>query len=285
MTKLAKVFTIASLLFLGAGVKYILETKHGSMGHAGNPKPISPPLTPPEAAVAAAETVNMGDVLWRDPEVSPKGENWTFDLFTAPTISREGGDFVAALPWLKKSQAMVDFEVVSVERKLYPLRLSGYFAEPTVDGIPSAEKGYRFMLCDTTTGDSLAVKLGQTLEKYGVEVRTFEEKSAADEGQSCPRLTVFDRRVEREITLTSVLQYDDGLWHIELRLKADGKAIFLSRTGENFSVGSECYTLERIDWDQKLLTFSQKVGKSAQNFSLPIGEPPANGPKNAPPKP
>ncbi|MDR1303232.1 MAG: hypothetical protein LBJ81_01275 [Puniceicoccales bacterium] len=283
MSKITKIFTIISFLFFVAGVKCFLETQSPSADRPGNqhPNPDPAPIRPSEAA--ASDAVKMGDVPWNGPEASPKGEHWTFDLFTAPTISRDGGNFVAALPWLKKSQSTVNFEVISVARRLYPLRFSGYFAAPTVDGLPSADGGYTFMLRGGAIHESLAVKLGQNLEKYGVEIRKFEEKSAAGETQGYPRLTLFDRSIGREVTLTAAPQYYDALWDIKLRLKAEGKEILLSRTGENFSVGSECYALESVDAEGKLLTFSQKIGKSAQNFSLAVAPPVAEN-KNPPPK-
>jgi hypothetical protein len=281
MTKITKIFTIVSLLFLGAGVKCFLETKSPSANCPEKQHPNPAPIGSSEAA--ASDAAKIVDVPWKEPETSPKGENWTFDLFTAPTISSDGGNFVAALPWLKKSQATVDFEVISVEQKLYPLRFSGYFAAPTVDDLASAGGSYTFMLRDGTTHESLAVKLGQNLERYGVDVRKFEEKNAAGETQDYPRLTLFDRNSNREVTLTAAPQYYDMLWDIKLRLKAEGKEILLSRAGENFSVGSECYALESIDANGKLLTFSQKIGKSMQNFSLPVG-PSISANKNPSPK-
>jgi hypothetical protein len=106
-----------------------------------------------------------------------------------------------------------------------------------------------------------------------VEVRKFEEKSAAGETQDYPRLTLFDRNINREVTLTAGPQYYDALWDAKLRLKAEGKEILLSRAGEKFSVGSECYVLESVNADDRSLTFSQKIRKSAQNFSLPVAPP------------
>ncbi|MDR0590350.1 MAG: hypothetical protein LBG09_00605 [Puniceicoccales bacterium] len=277
MTKIIKIFTIISLLFLGAGVKCFLETKSPNANHSENQDPNPAPILSSETA--ASDVAKIVDVPWKGPETSPKGEHWTFDLFTAPTISRDGGNFIAALPWLKKSQTTVNFEVISVAQKLYPLQLSGYFTAPIVDGLASADGGYTFMLRDGTTRESLVVKLGQNLEQYGVEVRKFEEKGAAGETQGYPRLTVFDRNISREVTLTAAPQYYDALWEIKLRLKAEGKEILLSRAGEKFSVGAECYTLESVDAEGKLLTFSQKIGKNTQIFSLPVA-----GDKNPPPK-
>lgn len=162
MTKITKNFIVISLLFLVAGVPCILETKSSIADRPESQHPNPTPIIPTETV--ASDTVKIVDVPWKGPETSPKGEHWTFDLFTAPTILRDRGNFVAALPWLKKSQATADFEVISVAQRLYPLRFSGYFTAPTVDGLPSADGGYTFMLRDEATHESLVVKLGQILE-------------------------------------------------------------------------------------------------------------------------
>jgi hypothetical protein len=214
--------------------------------------------------------VSVPDITWKNPKTAPKGENWTFDLFTAPTIVREGTAFKATLPWLAKSQSTINFAIVKIEKKIYPLQFSSYFNRPLVDGKKSEDQSLSFMLNDAQTSESLQVRLGQVIERHNVEVLHFAEKGPDGEEQSYPQLKIMDRNINREIILTAEKTYYDELFDIRLRSKIDEKEISLSHREEEFSIGGDRYVLKKIDVEKKMLEFSQKVGKDSCSFSLEI---------------
>jgi hypothetical protein len=271
MTRVSKVFIILSLLFLAASMEYIVESLYSNTRR--EKKQTIEQQSHSQAILLGPETAKVTDAVWRESTVSPKGENWTFDLFTAPTIGREEGNFSATLPWLKTTPTMIPFNLIAIERKLYPLQFGGYFSMPTVDNVSSTDGGYAFMLRDSQTNESLTVKVGQSLEKYGVEIKSFEEQGPAGEVQGYPCLIVFDSKLNQEISLTSAPKYYDELWDIKLSLKDDGKEILLSHIGEEFSADSKNYALEAIDFDNKSLKFSQKMGKNPCFFAMSIAQP------------
>ncbi|MDR3317217.1 MAG: hypothetical protein LBS71_00200 [Puniceicoccales bacterium] len=265
MNIIVKVFIFISVLFLGASVPYIIQLKHLKSDKDSSKNTQQKAV---KAVTLVTETAKIEDIVWKEPQQSPKGEHWTFDLFTAPTISKEEGNFVAILPWLKKSPIMIPFEIISIEKKLYPLQFGGYFDTPIIAGVRSLEIGFSFMLRDTESNESLIAKLEQILEKYGVEVRKFEEKGVDGIIEGYPRLILWDSKLNKEVLLTSALTYYDTLWNIKLRIKADGKEIILSQIGEEFTIESDNYKLEEIDFGKKMLNFSQKMGKNLCRFSL-----------------
>ncbi|MDR1435196.1 MAG: hypothetical protein LBI77_02215 [Puniceicoccales bacterium] len=283
MIKTSKIFILISLPWIAAGINFSMESKHSIADDENRRGDFQNPKTRGE--IIGYEAIAIEDALWEEPKIAEKGENWTFDLFTSPTITREGDKFLATWPWLKERQITINFDVISIEKKVYPLQFGGYFSAPTVEGIPWVDGGYVFMLRDGNTRKTMTVKLGQKIGSHGVEVRNFKEKGPNGEIVSYPQLTLFDSKINREIILTPMLQYYDGLWDIKLRSKVDNGEILLSHGGENFSVGEEIYTLENINLKEKSLEFSQKMGKDNYTFFRSIGDgekadPPDNKGKN-----
>jgi hypothetical protein len=266
MTKIAKFLIFMAIVFMAAAVERIIEARrlHSSKDGRSN----SDQMAQKGSMVVERETVNIADVTWKNPPTAPKGENWTFDLFTAPTIVREGTEFKSTLPWLEKSQSTINFEVIGMGQKIYPLQFSGYFNQPVVDGQKSEDQSFSFILSDMQTRESLQVKLGQVVERYNVEILSFTEKGPNGEIQGYPQLKIMDRGINRDITLTPEKKYYDQLFDIHLRSKIDEKEISLSHVEEEFSIGSDQYVLKKIDMEKKILEFSQKVGKDFCNFSL-----------------
>jgi hypothetical protein len=266
MTKIAKFLIFIALVFMAASVER--RIKSGLLQLSGDWQDDSSQMV--QSTVGERETVSVADVTWKNPQTPPKGENWTFDLFTAPTIVSEGTEFKSTLPWLEKSQSTINFESVKMGKKIYPLQFSGYFNQPVVDGKKSEDQSFSFMLNDAQTNESLQVKLGQAIERQNIEVLSFTEKCSNGEVQGYPQLKVMDRGINREVILTPEKKYYDELFDIRLRSKIDEKEISLSREGEEFSIGDDRYVLKKIDSEKKMLEFSQKVGKDSCSFSLEI---------------
>jgi hypothetical protein len=265
MTKIAKFLIFITLIFGAASVERAVETwRLRSNGEASH----SNPMAQKRSIVAERETIAIADVTWKTPETAPHGENWTFDLFTSPTIVREGTEFKSTLPWLKKSQSTINFEIVKMGKKIYPLQFSGYFDQPMVDGKTSENPSVFFMLNDVQTHESLQVQLGQVIERHNVEILSFTEKGSDGTVQGYPQLKIMDRNDNREIILTPEKKYYDQLFDIRLRSKVDEKEIILSHEEEEFSIGNDQYVLKKIDEEKKILDFSQKIGKDYCNFSL-----------------
>jgi hypothetical protein len=126
------------------------------------------------------------------------------------------------------------------------------------------------MLYDWEENQTILAKLGQSFERYGIDIIRFEEQDPKGEVVDYPRLTIFDGKNNREFVLTSAPKYWDDLWDIQVRSKEDQSITILSRQGEDFTVGGEHYTLERVNLEEKLLQFSQKVGRDSCTFSLHI---------------
>ncbi|MDR0740618.1 MAG: hypothetical protein LBF34_02820 [Puniceicoccales bacterium] len=263
MTKISKFLIFITLIFLAASVERAIEAWRL---RSDKGKSNSNPIAQKRSAVVERETIDIADVTWKTPKTVPHGENWTFDLFTSPTIVREGTEFKATLPWLKKSQSTINFEVVKVDKKIYPLQFSGYFNRPTVDG--QTDPSICFMLGDAQTHESLQVQSGQIIKRHNVEILSFTEKGPDGTVQGYPQLKIMDRNINREIILTPEKKYYDQLFDIRLRSKIDEKEISISSIGEEFSIGDDQYVLKKIDEEKKTLDFSQKVGKDYCNFSL-----------------
>ncbi|MDR1590879.1 MAG: hypothetical protein LBR92_02690 [Puniceicoccales bacterium] len=263
MTKIAKFLIFIALIFIAAFVERTIEAwrlRSNKVEHT--------PMAKNRSMVVERETVDISSVTWKTPETSPKGENWTFDLFTSPTIVREETEFKSTFPWLEKNQSTINFEIVGVKRKIYPLQFSGYFNQPTVDGQKSEDQSFSFMLGDAQTNESLQVRLGQIVDRYKVEILSFAEKGPDGEIQGYPQLKIMDHDLNREMILTPEKKYYDHLFDVRLRSKVDGKEILLSRIEEVFSVGTDQYVLKKINEEKKILEFSQKIGKDSCNFSL-----------------
>jgi hypothetical protein len=270
MTKASKILSIISLLFVVATVDRVVEAQRLGLNKE-NQHDFSRMVKKLPTDIER-ETVDIIDLIWKNPPVSAKGESWTFDLFTAPTIVAEGTAFKSTLPWLEKSQSTLNFEVLSIDKKIYPLQFSGYFNQPTVDGVVSRDQTYSFMLFDVQTRESLQARLGQFLEKYGIDILSFDEKGPLGEIQGYPQLKVMDRNINREVILTPEKKYYDQLFEIRLRSKVDDKEIFLAREEEEFSIASDQYVLKSVDIANKRLEFLQKMGKDSCSFSLGLAE-------------
>ncbi|MDR2812603.1 MAG: hypothetical protein LBB05_02325 [Puniceicoccales bacterium] len=267
MTKIAKFLIFTSLIFMAASVERAVEA-WWLRSNKGKRTPT--PMAQKRSMVVERETVDITNITWETPPIAPKGENWTFDLFTSPTIVREGTEFQSTLPWTKKSQSTINFEVVEISKKIYPIQFSGYFNQPILDGETSENSSFSFMLSDVQTRESLQVQLGQVVERHNVEILSFTEKGPNGEAQGYPQLKIMDRNSNQEIILTPEKKYYDQLYTIRLRSKVDEKEISLSHAGEIFSIGDDQYVLKKIDEEKKILEFSQKVGKDSCNFSLEI---------------
>ncbi|MDR2806956.1 MAG: hypothetical protein LBB11_02265 [Puniceicoccales bacterium] len=269
MSATPKIFVIIALLGCFGAVKYILSTRNQITSHSElriEQKVKREPMT------IQRKTVHVQDLLWKEPEIAEKGVSWTFDLFTAPTISREREKFSAFFPWMKKNQSAINFEVISMDKKRYPLQFGGYFSTPHRRGVASANSECVFILRDVNTQETFIAKLGQRIEKYGIEIKKFEEKGPEDTVVGYPQLTVFDTQNQQQEILTREVKYDETSRDIRLRSKIDGRDISIARIGETFTVNNEIYTLENINFESNFLEFSQKVGKEVINFSLPIPE-------------
>jgi hypothetical protein len=278
MIKISTVFILISLLCIGAAINSFVESKHSIVGDENWRGDLQKPRV--RAGTITHGAVASEDVPWKAPKITEKGENWTFDLFTPPTITREGDKFSAAWPWLKEKQVTINFDVISIEKKVYPLQFGGYFIAPTVEDVSSTDSEVVFMLRDGEAEKTMAVKLGQKIENHGVELRNFREKGPNGEVISYPQLTLFDSKINREIVLTSMLKCYDELWNIKLRSKIDSGEILLSHIGENFSVGEAIYGLEKINLEEKSLEFSQKIGKDRRTFFRSIGDVEKINPEN-----
>ncbi|MDR1366443.1 MAG: hypothetical protein LBJ13_00855 [Puniceicoccales bacterium] len=268
MIKIAKFLIFIALVFIMMSAERAIEAwqlqlRKDEQRNASQAAPKQP-------VVVERETIDISDVPWKNPQIAPKGKNWTFDLFTSPTILREGTEFKATLPWMEKSQSTINFEIIELGKKVYPLQFSGYFSQPMVDGKKSEDYSFSFMLSDVQNRESLQVQLGQVIERYDVEILSFTEKGPNGEVQGYPQLKVMDRNIGREIILTPEKRYYDQLFVIRLRSKVDEKEFFLSHVDEEFSVGSDQYVLKKIDEEKKMLEFSQKMGKDSCVFSLGI---------------
>jgi hypothetical protein len=265
MTKIAKFLIFITLIFGAASVERAIEAWR-LRSHKGESN--SNPVAQKRSAVVEHETIAIADVTWKIPETAPNGENWTFDLFTSPTIVREGTEFKATLPWLKKNQSTINFEIIGVDKKVYPLQFSGYFDQPTVDGKTSGNPSIFFMLSDVQIHESLQVQLGQVIDRHNIEILSFIEKAPDGTVQGYPQLKIMDHNDNREIILTPEKKYYDQLFDIRLRSKVDQKEISISHAGEEFFIGDDQYVFKKIDEEKKILDFSQKVGKDYCNFSL-----------------
>jgi hypothetical protein len=267
VTETSKVCIVVALLLVVLGGSRTPKTQHLSSEN-DQKNIISPSIDQP--FMIQRETINLNDLKWQGPKNAPRGESWTFDLFTPPTILRTEDGFSATLPWIGKDQSVINFEILSVKRKLYRLQFSGYFSAPKRDSSGTEVAAHTFMLFDKETDQTLLTKLGENLASHDVDIVRFEEHGPNGEMGDYPRLTIFDRKNNQEFVLTSEPKYWDELWDIQLRSKGDGAIITLSKIGEDFTIDGEHYALGEVSSGKKSLTFIQKVGKDSCAFSLPI---------------
>ncbi|MDR0417898.1 MAG: hypothetical protein LBH08_00475 [Puniceicoccales bacterium] len=268
MTKIAKFLVFIALVFMVMSVEramkaWQLRLQKDEQYNANH-------VTQTQPVMVERETIDILNVPWKNPRIAPKGKSWTFDLFTSPTILREGTEFKATFPWMEKSQSTINFEIIELSKKVYPLQFSGYFSRPIVNGKKSEDHSFSFILSDVQNRESFQVQLGQVVEYYGVEILSFIEKGSNGEIQGYPQLKVMDHNIGREVILTPEKRYYDQLFVIRLRSKVDKSEFFLSHIDEEFSVGGDQYVLKKIDEEKKRLEFLQKMGKDSCVFSLEI---------------
>jgi hypothetical protein len=146
MTRIAKFLVAIALICMVISVERIMEARW--LPAYGDGRNDSTRIPQKGSVMAERETVTIVDVIGKNPRLALKGELWTFDRFTSPTIRREGTGFKSIFPWMEKNQLTINFEVVRVEKKLYPLQFSGYFTQPTADGQKSKDPSFSFRLSD-----------------------------------------------------------------------------------------------------------------------------------------
>jgi hypothetical protein len=57
---------------------------------------------------------DISDVTWKNPQIAPKRENQTFDLFTATPVLCQGTELKSTLPCLAKNQSVITFEMTGI---------------------------------------------------------------------------------------------------------------------------------------------------------------------------
>ncbi|MDE6576489.1 MAG: Amuc_1100 family pilus-like protein, partial [Opitutales bacterium] len=199
--------------------------------------------------------------LWRDPPQDPRGEAWTFDLFTPPTIVLKNDHYQATLPWLPqpKPETKVVFTCTTLERLLYPIQLLGYvIPPPDVSGVSRPH----FFLKNTETQESFQATLGDTVTAHSLELVDFNERGP----DNCPQLKLLDHEFSREEILTPETKYDTQRVKVNLEyreellepdadvLESTTKTVSLTHIGENFRIGNHQYTLTSVDDAVKRVT-------------------------------
>ncbi|UPA28230.1 MAG: Amuc_1100 family pilus-like protein [Verrucomicrobiota bacterium] len=199
--------------------------------------------------------------FWSDPPQAPRGEAWTFDLFTPPTIVLKNDHYQATLPWLPqpKPETRVVFACTALERLLYPIQLLGYIIPP-----PDASGVSRphFFLKNVETQESFQATLGDTVTAHSLELVDFNERGP----ENCQQLNLLDHELSREEILTPETKYDTQRVKVNLEyreeliepdadaLESETKTVSLTHIGENFKIGDRQYTLTSVDDAVKRVT-------------------------------
>ena len=190
---------------------------------------------------------------WRPPHQSTKGENWTFDLFTAPTITKLDDQFDATFPWLQQFTAQsFPLELKTFEKKIYPLQFSGYLLEPN-----SQNHEYMIILYDHLKKKSLTVKVGDFLEKYNVKIKNFTQNAPSNDAISYihPEVVLEDFTENIHVTLLPQTVYYNEIFDIIIENSDNKSTIDIDRVGYKFICNDVEFAVKKIDYKFKKLTF------------------------------
>lgn len=189
---------------------------------------------------------------WNMPYQSTKGENWTFDLFTSPTITKIDDQFDATLPWLQQLNSKTfPLHIKSFAKKKYPLQFSGYLLEPN-----SNVSEYLIILYDYLENRSLIVRNGDFLTKYNVKIKNFIYNADANNDIDCvhPEVLLEDLTESIYVTLLPNVVYYDDIFDIIIENTTDMNQIAIERVGDFFESNNLACTVTKIDNKFKRLT-------------------------------
>lgn len=197
-------------------------------------------------------------VYWEEPKPSIKGNFWTFDLFTAPTITRKDGILAAHFPWMLIEEGKVDLELIDMQHPLYPIQFSGYYDSP------NEGQSRTFLLKDIENKTLLQGTLGTILQPWGIELVAFEERGPNAEVVGYPRLGVQKKDSKDTIWLTSTSAYDEQQFVVTLRSQSEKNEFRLTQIGESFRHRSQEWVLLDVNFDKKQITIQQKNDKTSE---------------------
>ena len=262
MTRTVKILLILSLI-LGACALERIAKQHGlRTDHESQPQN---KISPKHQINIVSNLVETNDEFWSAPKEDVRGEGWTFDLFTAPTITQKDGQYRASLPWITATvEQEVKFELIALEPKLYPIQFLGFIELPKKDGGQIKS----FMIRDNDQQQTLQAKLGDTITTHKIEIKNFEERGPEGLVTGYPKLYVTDHEFQREEILTPKEKYYEHLFHLVIKTNDDQPEISLSHIGENFSIGEATYSVLSADMDKKIVLLEQKLGKFSKQIEI-----------------
>lgn len=211
-----------------------------------------------QTASKSKDTIEKGvnlHLYWEEPKPSIKGNFWTFDLFTAPTITRKDGILAAHFPWMSPEEDKVDLELIAMHHPLYAVQFTGFY------DAPGTKQDRVFLLKDIKGKTLLKGALGETLQPLEIELVAFEERGPNSEIAGYPRLQVRKKDSNATIWLTSTPTYDEQQFIVTLRSRSDKNEFQLTQIGESFFYRSQEWILTDVNFDKKQITIQQKNGK------------------------
>ena len=265
MKRTAKILLILSLIFSIGSLDRIFTRKLLLIEDRDKPREkLLANKTEEEIKHEIADTSN---VFWEKPKESPKGEVWTFDLFTAPTITKENGQYKASLPWVAQLDLKTELQLVRLEKILYPIQYLGFFLSPG-----KSNQSMILMLSDVEKNDQISAKIGDTVTSHKLEITRFEEKGADGSVSGYPKVYIKDHETQREEILTPVKKYYDHLFRMVLKQSDGSEVNITSQVGKTFSAGNSEYKVLSVDMAQKRVTLEQKIGKDVIQIEIAVAK-------------
>lgn len=264
-------FFVAAGLFLWGGAKKIqfYTYKKHSLEEKNNTNSVS---KIPYLYAKISDTASVEN-MWKAPKISPEGENWTFDLFTAPTIVKVGKFFESYYPWMRhSSKQLIPVQLVNLAPKKYPLRLSGFYCGPNQNS--KSDRNEVFILLDEQKNSVYSGKIGQKLEQFPASLVSFNEKATGNENIPYihPELTIWDEESHQEMKLISKTTYYPDRWDILIKSKISEETFTLEQLGNTFTLNEDTFTLKEVLLDQRsvILTVKNQSHKDPFEWILSI---------------
>lgn len=242
------VLAVALLVLLGSVGFYFLRTGNQSYDVEG--------LLSKSPSGGAYQWISKPDIInadssWPEPVAQDPEGQWVYDVFTPPKIwwDSKTESFVAVSPFLPVApKPPFGLQLTRIERPLYRIQLDAYFQRP---------EGSVMLLRDVESGESLRGREGDVFEEQAFEIKSFKvERVATEDGgiTQVPSVTIFDRRINKDVVISSEPLYLEGQIRIILSTTNPPYSVqeyVLQNAGETIQVGEDSFTLLEFDFDNQ----------------------------------